>query len=149
MKLASLRIATEDVSRLAEFYAMLTQTEPVGNLDYVEFRTTGAVLAICSQRSIEAQNAGATCPATNRSAILEFRVQNVDAERTRLGSLVSEWVQEPRDQPWGNRSMLFRDPDGHLINFFSPINAETTEFDMRGYAADSVQQPAIKNATTF
>jgi hypothetical protein len=25
---------------------------------------------------------------------------------------------EPTDQPWGNRSMLFRDPDGNLINFF-------------------------------
>jgi len=27
-----------------------------------------------------------------------------------------------RNQPWGNRSMLFRDPDGNLINFFAPID---------------------------
>jgi hypothetical protein len=27
--------------------------------------------------------------------------------------------------PWGNRAMLFRDPDGNLINFFSqPASAE-------------------------
>ena len=125
MKLASLRIATENVPRLAEFYAKLLETQPVGNLDFVEFRTTGAVLALCSQRSVDAANVGATSPASNRSAILEFQVQSVDAERSRLGSMVSEWVQEPTNQPWGNRSMLFRDPDGNLINFFSPTHAET------------------------
>lgn len=26
--------------------------------------------------------------------------------------------------PWGNRSLLFRDPDGNLVNFFTPISAE-------------------------
>ncbi len=26
--------------------------------------------------------------------------------------------------PWGNRSLLFRDPDGNLINFFTPVTPE-------------------------
>ena len=125
MKLVSLRIATGNVPRLAEFYAKILAIQPAGNSDFVEFRTTGAVLALCSQRSVDADNVGATYPASNRSAILEFHVKSVDAERSRLGSMVSEWVQEPTNQPWGNRSMLFRDPDGNLINFFSPIHAET------------------------
>jgi uncharacterized glyoxalase superfamily protein PhnB len=25
----------------------------------------------------------------------------------------------PASQPWGNRSMIFRDPEGNLINVFS------------------------------
>ncbi len=25
--------------------------------------------------------------------------------------------------PWGNRSTLFRDPDGTLINFYKPIGS--------------------------
>jgi hypothetical protein len=33
-------------------------------------------------------------------------------------------VQEPTTMPWGNRSLLFRDPDGTLVNFFTPIRAE-------------------------
>jgi hypothetical protein len=45
-------------------------------------------------------------------------VEDVDAERSRLQAVVPTWVQEPTNQPWGNRSMLFRDPDGNLINFF-------------------------------
>jgi len=28
-------------------------------------------------------------------------------------------VQPPTQQPWGNRAMLFRDPDGNLINMFA------------------------------
>jgi hypothetical protein len=26
--------------------------------------------------------------------------------------------------PWGNRSLLFRDPDGNLVNFFTPVTPE-------------------------
>jgi hypothetical protein len=26
--------------------------------------------------------------------------------------------------PWGNRSMLFRDPDGNLVNLFTPVTEE-------------------------
>jgi uncharacterized glyoxalase superfamily protein PhnB len=28
-------------------------------------------------------------------------------------------VMPPTTQPWGNRSMMFRDPAGHLVNVFS------------------------------
>ena len=27
----------------------------------------------------------------------------------------------PTTMPWGNRSLLFRDPDGNLVNFFTPV----------------------------
>jgi hypothetical protein len=39
----------------------------------------------------------------------------------RLSVLVEEFVLEPTDQPWGNRSLMFRDPDGNLINFFTRV----------------------------
>jgi hypothetical protein len=33
--------------------------------------------------------------------------------------------------PWGNRSLLFRDPDGNLINFFTPTtDAARARFGM-------------------
>ena len=34
---------------------------------------------------------------------------------------VRDVVQEPTTQPWGNRSLLFRDPDGNLVNLFTPV----------------------------
>ena len=47
----------------------------------------------------------------------------MDRERIRLASIVGEFVLEPTTQPWGNRSMLFRDPDGNLINMFAVVRA--------------------------
>jgi hypothetical protein len=26
--------------------------------------------------------------------------------------------------PWGNRSLLFRDPDGNLVNLFAPVTPD-------------------------
>ncbi|EGL18171.1 hypothetical protein HMPREF9413_5993 [Paenibacillus sp. HGF7] len=31
---------------------------------------------------------------------------------------------EPTTMPWGNRSMLFRDPDGNLLNLFEPVTED-------------------------
>jgi predicted enzyme related to lactoylglutathione lyase len=121
MKLAHARIVTDDVPSLVQFYKQLTRMTPVGDDRYAEFHGPQLTLAISSQRMIDHHSAGATTPESNRSVILDFEVADVDVERARLQGLVGEFVLEPTTQPWGNRSMLFRDPDGNLINFFSPV----------------------------
>ena len=68
--------------------------------------------------------AGAARPADNHTVIIEFRVDDVDGEYKKLKEVVSDLVQEPTTMPWGNRSLLLRDPDGNLINFFTPVSAE-------------------------
>src|ERR1039457_7652301 len=59
-------------------------------------------------------------PAQNRTVIIEFRVDDVEQEFQRLSKHISEFVQEPTLMPWGNRSMLFKDPDGNLVKIFFP-----------------------------
>ncbi len=126
MKLASIRLVTKDVPSLAAFYEAVTGVAPIAPFgsaaDFVEFRVGGATLAIVSVAGIERFNRGAAEAASNRSAILEFEVDGVDAVdalRTRIAGRVTDWIQEPTDQPWGNRSMLFRDPDGTPINVYA------------------------------
>ena len=119
MRLAQARIVTADVPRLARFYENILEVSAAGSDEYVELRTAGATLAISSQRATDLYGARATVPAQNRSVILDFEVQDVDAARGRLADVIESLVLEPTTQPWGNRSMLFRDPDGNLINFFS------------------------------
>ena len=63
-------------------------------------------------------------PAANRSAIIEFRVGDVDAQYRKLMETIDDFVQTPTTMPWGNRSLLLRDPDGNLVNFFTPVSAE-------------------------
>jgi uncharacterized glyoxalase superfamily protein PhnB len=86
----------------------------------VEIVTGDCKLSIVSKQSVDLFSAGAAEPATNQSVILDFEVEDVDREFRRLQGMISEFVLTPIDQPWGNRSMLFRDPDGNLINFFAP-----------------------------
>jgi catechol 2,3-dioxygenase-like lactoylglutathione lyase family enzyme len=119
MKFAHARIITEDVPGLVRFYRELTEVTPVGDERYAELRGPQLSLAISSQRMIDLHSAGAATARSNRSMILDFEVADVDREHWRLQSLVDKFVLEPTTQPWGNRSMLFRDPDGNLINFFS------------------------------
>ena len=123
MKLAHARIVTNDVPRLTRFYREVTGVTPKGDDIYVEFHGGAVTLAISSQKVLERYGAGATAPASNRSVILDFEVTDVDRERKRLAGIVGEFVLEPTTQPWGNRSMLFRDPDGNLINVFAVVRA--------------------------
>jgi predicted enzyme related to lactoylglutathione lyase len=58
-------------------------------------------------------------PAANRSVVIEFLVEDVDQEFARLRDHLDDVVQEPTTMPWGNRSTLFRDPDGNLVNLFA------------------------------
>jgi catechol 2,3-dioxygenase-like lactoylglutathione lyase family enzyme len=122
VRLASIRLVTDDLPALTAFYAALTGTEPItpfGPGDYAELHTEGSIVALATRAGVERFNNAAATAAANRSAILEFQVDDADNERARLAGLVTDWVQEPTTQPWGNRSMLFRDPDGNLINVYS------------------------------
>ena len=120
MKLAYTRLVTSDVARLTTFYEALLAIPSEGNDDYAELRPGGAILAIVSKSACDYLYGGAWEAAANLSAILEFEVDDVDAERRRIDTVVSDWLFEPKDMPWGNRSMLFRDPDGNPVNFFQP-----------------------------
>ena len=114
-------LITKDVSGLAAFYARVLQIEPhKASESYIEFRTSAGVLALFAADAQESYIPGAATPGQNRSSILEFRVGNVDEEYARLHNLVTTWVKGPTTQPWGTRSIYFRDPDGNLVDFFTP-----------------------------
>lgn len=121
MRLAHTRIVTTSVPRLARFYEDITATPAVGSEEYVQFRALGSGLAICSDRAMALHGNGALMRAANRSMIIDFEVQDVDAECERLTDIVGAVVSAPTTQPWGNRSLTFRDPDGNLVNFFTVI----------------------------
>ena len=115
-------LITTDVSRLAAFYAQVLGIEPHKDSDdYVEFRTSRGVLALFSANAQEKYIPGSARPAENHSVILEFEVDDVDHEYARLHDLVKTWVKEPSTQPWGTRSIYFRDPDGNLVDFFTVV----------------------------
>ena len=125
MNFVSVRVITSDVSRLVEFYEGVTGLSATRYTeDFAELATPVGALAIGSERTVALFGAGSARPADNHSCIIEFCVDDVDQEYARLESVVSAFVQKPTTMPWGNRSLLFRDPDGNLVNFFTPVSAE-------------------------
>nr|WP_295924116.1 VOC family protein [uncultured Dyadobacter sp.] len=130
MTFVSTRIITANVGALVDFYEQITGHSAVRYTDdFAEVRTPLAVLAIGSTRTLQLFGGDSVAsPATNRSLILEFRVDDVDSHFKRLADYLGQaLVQEPTTMPWGNRSLLFRDPDGNLVNFFTPVTREATE----------------------
>lgn len=122
MKFVSTRIITADVARLVTFYEMVTGISAAwANELFAEIPTPVGTLAIGSDKTVPLFGAGSAEPAANRSAIVEFLVEDVDAEYERLRDGVGEVVTEPTTMPWGNRALLFRDPDGNLVNLFTPV----------------------------
>jgi uncharacterized glyoxalase superfamily protein PhnB len=115
-------LITGRFTELVDFYqhALGVSPQSVSGGVYAEFPTGRGVLAIFSAEAQAKYIPGAAEPANNRSAILEFRVTNVDAEYVRLQRFAETWVKPPTNQPWGTRSLYFRDPDGNLVDFYSP-----------------------------
>jgi len=121
MDFVSIRIITGDVARLAAFYERATGVSADRpNEDFAQFRTEHGTLAIGSTRTVAISAPGAARPAENHNVIIEFQVDDVDGVYKQLTGFVTDFVNEPTTMPWGNRSLLFRDPDGNLVNFFTP-----------------------------
>lgn len=134
MNFASVRVITDDVDRLVEFYEEvmgITAERPAPV--FAELVLPSCTLAIGHSQTVPMFGVGSAVAADNRSVILEFRVHDVDAEYERLKPIVDDWVKEPTTMPWGNRAILFRDPDGNLINLFQPVSEEAIKrFSSRG-----------------
>ena len=121
MKFVSIRVVTGDVTALKVFYAALTGVDPTDLAPgFAEIRLDGCTLAISSEDIINKLNGGAIVPRSNRSAMIELEVDDVEAVRARVADgALAEIVQPPTVLPWGNHSMLLRDPDGAIVNIFS------------------------------
>jgi len=123
MNFVSIRIITADIKRLARFYEQVTGISvTMYTEEFGELKTAACTLAMGSTRTLQLLGGDVARPAENHTVIIEFRVNDVDAEYRKLVELIGlSLVQEPTTMPWGNRSLLFRDPDGNLVNFFTPI----------------------------
>ena len=128
MNFVSIRIITGDIARLVEFYEKVTGVPADWSTeDFAELRTPNGTLAIGSTRTVALFAPGSARPADNNSVIIEFLVDDVDGLYRNLAGFVTDFVNEPTTLPWGNRSLLLRDPDGNLVNFFTPVTPAAVE----------------------
>jgi uncharacterized glyoxalase superfamily protein PhnB len=121
MTLKQTRLVTTDVAKLTRFYETVSQSKAeIVSSGYVQFKNDDCEgLAIVELTSTRAYGEDVAEAGANRSVILDFEVDNVDAEYERLQESVSDWVMPPKVMPWGARAIVFRDPDGNLVNMYS------------------------------
>ena len=121
-------ILTRDIARLGAFYRAVLQVDARSRGDvYLEFDTQPGLLSVWSEQEfLRIAGASAIARGQTGSVMIEFEVDDVDAEYARLLSLRAlaiEFVMQPTTLEWGNRSIYFRDPDGNLINFFTRVQS--------------------------
>jgi uncharacterized glyoxalase superfamily protein PhnB len=121
MKFASARLVASDIKAMVGFYELVTgqRAEWLAPV-FAEIVTPSATLAIGSAETVALFKEGSAEASANRTAILEFRVDDVDAEFARLKDKI-EVVHEPKVMPWGNRTAQFRDPEGTAVSLFTPV----------------------------
>jgi len=128
MDLVSIRLITADVPRIVAFYERLTGCRARWSTDFfAEVSVGSATLALAGPQSVGLLAPGAAEPAANRSVLVEFLVEDVDRLSTDLDGVLDEVVAGPTTMPWGNRSLLVRDPDGNLVNLFTPVTDAARE----------------------
>ncbi len=114
-------LITHDVRRLREFYETILRVSAEGDDTFTSFPALGAGLTIFSIRGMEQMAPGSMSLTGNGRYTLEFEVDDVDGEYERLTALNVIIVKPPTTQPWGLRSVWFRDPDANLVNFYMRV----------------------------
>jgi predicted enzyme related to lactoylglutathione lyase len=148
MELAQCRIVTDDVEGLAAFYARLLDVPTALNEYYVEVQAGPASMGFSRLRFTEHREPDDPSRPGPDRVILDFLVDDVDAEYARISALGVEWVMPPTTQPWGKRSMMFRDPAGNLINVFSRKTVLWWIHDARGHDDDAGVGPGALTAVS-
>ena len=130
LELAQVRFVSATIEPIAAFYAALLDTSVPINEHYLEMPAGPASIGFSRAGFTEDRGPHAVRPtglaAREGEIILDFTAADVDAEYSRIDALGATWVMPPTTQPWGRRSMLFRDPQGHPINVSSPTTTEFT-----------------------
>lgn len=120
-KISGICLVSRDVLKLREFYQAVLQVEAEGNAEFTWFTLNGIVLSIYFWQGMENLAPGSMADAGTGRCLLEFEVDDVDAEHQRLVALNIPIVKPPTTQPWGLRSVWLRDPDGNIVNFFARV----------------------------
>ncbi|THF54487.1 VOC family protein [Ollibium composti] len=121
MKFASTRLIAADMKAMVLFYEKVTgqKADWLAPM-FAEIVTPTATLAFGSAETVALFKAGSAEPAANRTAVIEFQVDDVEAEFAKLKDDV-EVVHAPKLMPWGNCAAQIRDPEGTLVGLYTPV----------------------------
>ena len=129
MKLINFRLLVSDFSDSLKFWRdimMLPLSFSEETMGYAYFNTGDWGLELFSRDAFAASLGEATPTSTPEGhlAVIVFRVDDIDASYADLVKRGAKAVASPVDRPvWHARTAHFSDPDGYLVEIYSPLEA--------------------------
>ncbi len=132
MKLYSVRLLVEDFDACFRFYRDVIGLKPVWGEEggrYADFEAGGGTFVALFKRDLMAAAVGTedlpvATPARDRAALV-LQVEDLKDAVAGLKAKGVVFVTAPKDYPaWTIRAAHLRDPDGNLIELFTPLPAE-------------------------
>lgn len=115
-------VFARDMAAMRRFYAEVLQFPVYRDMhpSWIEYRVGGTLLAL-TERGFVFDDA--PTPEGALSLQLAFRVTRaeVDSCAEALRNAGITLVGEPTDQPWGHRTLFFRDPDGNVLEIYADL----------------------------
>jgi len=114
----TLFVSNKDVSR--SFYERIFEKKPVfEDANSVVFKFGEVMINLLLDSEAPELIGPVTVASQSSGSRFQFTIQvdDVDAQAERLANLGIALVNGPLDRPWGIRTLLFADPDGHLWEF--------------------------------
>ena len=132
MKVYSVRLLVQDFATCFRFYRDIIGLAPVWGDEagpYADFRAGEETMIALFSRELMAEAVGTTgLPFAAREQdrfLVVLQVDDVDAVHERLAEKGANFVNAPKDYPgWTIRAVHLRDPEGNLLELFSPLARE-------------------------
>jgi predicted enzyme related to lactoylglutathione lyase len=100
-------VSVSDLDRSLDFYqAALGLRRREASAPIARLTDSTGVEVLLHERPPSAGDAGVS---------LSFAVDDVDAATSAAVAAGATVIDEPADQPWGERQSVLRDPDGHVL----------------------------------
>jgi lactoylglutathione lyase len=127
MKFINVRLLVGDSAAAIKFWRdvmRLRMTFGDVAMGYAYFETDSAGVELMTREGFAGAlgETASTSTPTGSQAVLVFRVDDVDAAYADLVQRGATAVAGPQDRPvWGARSAHVSDPDGYIIEIYSPL----------------------------
>jgi uncharacterized glyoxalase superfamily protein PhnB len=121
MQFTDICFITQDVPRLAAFYEAVFGSKAQGDEVHAGLEAGGVTFVFDHVGVQDYEPFRYVAAGCANNVIVGFDVEDVDAEYERLRALGVTMLNQPTTHPWGARSFQFRDADGNILNFRTPL----------------------------